>query len=252
MNTNEEKKEVIKRVSLLIFGVLLMSCCHQQKIKKVLLKYTDRHYKATVLIVADNQGCTSVRTLQDVKTCLEFGPASSGPATGTGFWIDEHIIATASHVALFAEYTPQSHVVLTDQFGDHKQITVTNWVHDDVEDLAFGVVDAAPPHNVFELCDSIYIGEQAIAHGLSPDLQPPSVKAQVSWRQGAYIHFRGNIRPGFSGGPLESKARRCALGVITGAMSLREPLHAIGIASPFIRDTLKHLYESAQLPKNSS
>lgn len=234
-----------KWVFLIGLSAVCLSCGHVQKQDEPVA------YDAVFTVVADAHSCTGLGHLQQIIDCLKYNLPESGPVFGTGFWVADDIVVTALHVAIFAEHDKDAHLVIRDPMGRMSRVKVYNWIYDPAIDLAFGVVRDPPKHETLTFCTEIYATERATAYGLVPDLGSWTERVRIRAEFDSNVYYIGNIRSGYSGGPVVSDVRKCVIAVTAGAYLQMKPVMGIGIPATLAQKILD-IINASRIPKNRS
>ena len=238
----------------LILGVIFSSCAATQTAPPV-----PPTFSGVVKIATHDFNCFGLNDIHEIQKCLVYMATQGngdpgGPAQGSAFWVSEHYIVTAAHVALYASVDPDARLILserhpvTDRVLSYTKVEVERWIFPFLgEDFAIGYVADPPAHETVSLCSVLFEGEMVTAHGYPGDAGYEQATGHAFGLYKDWVLSTNKVRGGFSGGPLIADQRACALGVISKTNGTTTMSVSFKILSKFILE----LDAATQLPKTS-
>ena len=242
----------MKRLLVVLAGLMLGCCAGSQP------HVTPQPIYPAVLYVSSHDfNCVGLQSLNDIGACLNFMTATigdqGGPTGGTAFWVSEHHVLTAQHVALYAAADPDGRLVA--HIGDEqfKKLEVERWIFAGDVDVAIGYVKDPPAHQTLDLCSEIFPGEKATVYGYPGDVGYETATAKVAGTldSNQLVLLVTSIRGGYSGGPVVSDHRQCVIGVAVQSASKAvqsaskaDPPLGIAVSADFLRQFLLAAYEA--------
>jgi len=195
-------------------------------------------YPPYVSIVTHSGGCFDVPP-EVRETCLQNSETSGSSVFGTGFWVDENTIVTAKHVAVFAKYDASAMIIVHKRNHLHKSLRVVEWYLDPEYDIAVGVVNNAPLHKIWPLCDDIFLGEEVTFHGWPPDFGPKTNFGILVHVDEPHIYARTtDVRSGYSGGPAVSNDRQCIVSMTSAVRYSDDDVIVRSISFRYVKEVL--------------